>query len=1057
MSTDRGWYYLVEPNGGRHAPAGRRLAVDDGRTLTVRHHGSPGRVEVVDGSRTLPVATLLRAARAVGEQLSGPVRVRLGAGPARVEGDIHLAGAAVAAAPSPWIVDAEVEALLASATPVPRPNTGALPTASVPRALFFESLMNAEMPHNDAEISQGVLHMVSTLTETGTEVVLANVKMAITGTERPVSGLDSLEAAVAGAPIGLVCITLLEGYWEGVVSLVQELRRLGCRGHVALGGVMPTLTPEHVAAHFPDATFICRGAGEYFVPKLAAIVGDGDIDTPLTEGQVGALLAMEGMIVVDRAGGRLLSAASATTVQVESLDRVALDLTRIEPRHIVQGVELSTSRGCVHRCTFCSIIGRESYQARSAEGVLELLGRYDTYFTTVFGDGPRDTRGRNTLAPRNGYRVHISDDDFACDKARAIAFFSGIKRTPFRLSSCQVSIADLCRRAGSPAGPEGGKLLAEPDLDLLSVITPDCFDDHGAAVPARDFVADHQSRGWSSYLQIGVESFSDIELTRLGKGYSRAHVRVIVAALAARGLHHDAYFILSNADTTAPELLDVLDEVVRLKVRHPVHFHVRFPVVPRLVSYFPSASYRRRIRQGTEDVSVLRAVATVPNHPEVDYPFVQHDEPRDPNVRAAIDAAIFTDEAWYGGTYDRLRTVWLARHRAAPDDPDAAWLARVVDGRLRRRLFELLDAARRVSRGDTITPSDPTDERHLRTLAEAHLGPIAGWLPAFQRYTQGGVTRLVVIPTWQCELRCNYCYIPKQDGRVMPRATLEGAIDLLLSSDKPGLTLQFFGGEALLEWELVQHAIRWGTDTARRRGKTLDFVLSSNGWSLDADKLAWLAQYPVKLELSLDGDPETQRAYRPARRPGEDSYESGIAPRAADIVASGLVHDVIMVVHPTQIHKLAANYLHIVDLGFTRVQINFALGKLWSVEQRRTLAAQLFALATALKDRPGVTLVNAEHAPMPMRLNAEVTVDWDGSVYGGNAFLHETEHKHRFRLGHLDDLRAFDGYWMDAPPNADLVAWSYPEDMTANNLKVGAILTDFLRWYRSERDRRARA
>ena len=51
---------------------------------------------------------------------------------------------------------------------------------------------------------------------------------------------------------------------------------------------------------------------------------------------------------------------------------------------------------------------------------------------------------------------------------------------------------------------------------------------------------------------------------------------------------------------------------------------------------------------------------------------------------------------------------------------------------------------------------------------------------------------------------------------------------------------------------------------------------------------------------------------------------------------------------------------------------------------------------------------------MPIRLNGEVTVDWDGTVYGGNAFLHETEHKQKFVTGHLDDLRnlAATG-WMD--------------------------------------------
>jgi MoaA/NifB/PqqE/SkfB family radical SAM enzyme len=285
----------------------------------------------------------------------------------------------------------------------------------------------------------------------------------------------------------------------------------------------------------------------------------------------------------------------------------------------------------------------------------------------------------------------------------------------------------------------------------------------------------------------------------------------------------------------------------------------------------------------------------------------------------------------------------------------------------------------------------------------------------------------------------------------MSREIMEESIQLLLSSDRDVLTLQFFGGEALLQWELVKHGITYGMEQAARRGKRLDFVLSSNGWSLESEKLDWLKSFPVKLELSLDGNPETQRQNRPARHRGEDSYANSIAKNAKAILESGLRYDVIMVLHPSQVHRLAELYLHIVDLGFKRVQINYALGKNWTDAHRQMIATQLFVLAEALKARPEVVLVNGEERPMPMRLNAEVTVDWDGTIYGGNAFLHETEHKDRFRLGHLSDQHAFDRYWMDAPRNEELVAWSYPPEVTANNLKIGAVMTDFLRWWRSER------
>ena len=106
--------------------------------------------------------------------------------------------------------------------------------------LFFESLMNSDMEHNDSEISQGVLHMASELPE-HVNIQFAKVKMPIVGQERNVFGLEGLEEIFQETNIHLICITLLEGYWEGVVKLIRKIRSLGSRARIAIGGVMPTL------------------------------------------------------------------------------------------------------------------------------------------------------------------------------------------------------------------------------------------------------------------------------------------------------------------------------------------------------------------------------------------------------------------------------------------------------------------------------------------------------------------------------------------------------------------------------------------------------------------------------------------------------------------------------------------------------------------------------------------------------------------------------------------------------------------------------------------------
>lgn len=341
--------------------------------------------------------------------------------------------------------------------------------------------------------------------------------------------------------------------------------------------------------------------------------------------------------------------------------------------------------------------------------------------------------------------------------------------------------------------------------------------------------------------------------------------------------------------------------------------------------------------------------------------------------------------------------------------------------------------------------------------AAARLGEAASWRRAFRQFTYESPRRMVLIPTWQCELRCTYCWIPKQDGRVMSLATVDRGIDLAFSTERDEIEIQFFGGEALLEPHKVRRAMERAVGLAAVRGKRVGFVLSSNGWSLNAEQLGWLSRFPVRLELSLDGDEDTQRRYRPAHTSREsegDSYANSIAAHREAILASGIEQNVIMVVHPQNVDRLFHNFFHIAGLGFRRIQINNMLGVAWRPDQMKAWAQQLHAIGQELLRRQGgpdaVELVNLEHRPVAMRLNGEVTVDHDGTIYGGNSFLHETEHKDRFVIDHLDTCANIDRYWIDATENGFLLDWSYRPTITRNNQEVGKVLASLCGWLRKQ-------
>ena len=482
-----------------------------------------------------------------------------------------------------------------------------------------------------------------------------------------------------------------------------------------------------------------------------------------------------------------------------------------------------------------------------------------------------------------------------------------------------------------------------------------------------------------------------------------------------------------------------------------MHFHLRYPAFRRLVSYFPSHSHKLMMRRGETPRLNLRTTARVPGYPELDYPFVDHDEPADPWLRQATAREVIDDGAHYGASLGRLAACWRARLDAVTDEAERRCgerLVRRLDDAPRQLAFELLDEALAHRRDRSDAPAIETPQA-LHTV-ETLLGPRRTWIDAFRRFQQRQAPRLVVIPTWECELRCRYCYIPKQAGRVMTERTLERSIDLLLSSRRRRLMLQLFGGEPLVRYSLVQHAIVHAAEQARAGGKELSFIVSSNGYSLDEERLDWLARHPVKLELSLDGALETQNRYRRALGADGDSYHHGIALLADVINASAIPYDVIMVVHPANVERMGDNFAHIAGLGFQRIQVNVGLGARWSKAHKETFATAWQRIGALLRARADsghpLSFVNAENRPHPMRLNGEVTVDYDGTIYGGNGFLHENEHKDRFRMGHLDDLGNFDHYWLDAPDNDFLLEWTYPPDITANNIEVGRIMGSFVGW-----------
>ena len=129
-----------------------------------------------------------------------------------------------------------------------------------------------------------------------------------------------------------------------------------------------------------------------------------------------------------------------------------------------------------------------------------------------------------------------------------------------------------------------------------------------------------------------------------------------------------------------------------------------------------------------------------------------------------------------------------------------------------------------------------------------------------------------------CNLRCEYCFASTGDfgkGRkLMTFETGKKAIDFLLkkSGDRENLELDFFGGEPLMNFEVVKQIVEYARSREKEYGKRFRFTITTNGMLLDDDKIDFINKEMSNVVLSIDGRKEVNDNIR-KRVDGSGCYD----------------------------------------------------------------------------------------------------------------------------------------------------------------------------------------
>ena len=177
-----------------------------------------------------------------------------------------------------------------------------------------------------------------------------------------------------------------------------------------------------------------------------------------------------------------------------------------------------------------------------------------------------------------------------------------------------------------------------------------------------------------------------------------------------------------------------------------------------------------------------------------------------------------------------------------------------------------------------------------------------------------------------CNLNCSYCFASqgKYHGEraLMSYEVGKRALDFLMenSGTRHNLEVDFFGGEPLMNWDVVKDLVRYARSVEKEHGKNFRFTLTTNGVLIDDDVIEFANKEMSNVVLSLDGRKEIHDATR-VDYAGNGSYEK-IVPKFQKLVESRGGQGYYM--RGTFTHRnpdFTKDVFHMADLGFTELSM----------------------------------------------------------------------------------------------------------------------------------------
>ena len=275
-----------------------------------------------------------------------------------------------------------------------------------------------------------------------------------------------------------------------------------------------------------------------------------------------------------------------------------------------------------------------------------------------------------------------------------------------------------------------------------------------------------------------------------------------------------------------------------------------------------------------------------------------------------------------------------------------------------------------------------------------------------------------------CNLRCKYCFASTGDfgkGRkLMPFEVGKAAIDFLLekSVGRDNLEVDFFGGEPLMNFDVVKQIVEYARSKEEEYHKNFRFTITTNGMLLDDDTIDYINKEMYNVVLSIDGRKEVNDRMR-VRVDGSGCYDR-ILPKFKKLVdGRGDKEYYVRGTYTKYNLDFSEDVMHLYEAGFDEISVEPVIE---SPEEAYAITEedldQIYAEYDKLVDRIGAIRKNGKHinffhfmidldqGPCVIKRlrgcgsgNEYVSITPDGDIYPCHQFVGHDEYK----MGNIEE------------------------------------------------------